>query len=187
MQQFLFDAGPEPPQGFNYLADFLTEQEESDLLEIVRGLPFAPYKYREFTGNRRIVSFGWSYSFDTGTISEAAGLPEFLLPLRERAAQWAGVPSDELVQALVTEYPIGAAIGWHRDAPPFGTILGISLLSDCPFRLRLEEEKGYREFHVERRSIYALTGPARSRWQHGIPPAKELRYSITFRSLRRRF
>jgi alkylated DNA repair dioxygenase AlkB len=34
-----------------------------------------------------------------------------------------------LVEALVTEYPPGAAIGWHRDARCFGVIVAISLSS----------------------------------------------------------
>jgi hypothetical protein len=34
------------------------------------------------------------------------------------------------------------------------------------------------------RSAYLLRGPARRDWQHSIPPVDELRYSITFRSLR---
>jgi hypothetical protein len=31
-----------------------------------------------------------------------------------------------------------------------------------------------------------ISGAARSKWQHSIAPAKELRYSITFRTLRKK-
>jgi alkylated DNA repair protein (DNA oxidative demethylase) len=41
------------------------------------------------------------------------------------------------------------------------------------------------ELTLEPRSGYVLAGEARRSWQHSIPPAKELRYSITFRTLRR--
>jgi alkylated DNA repair dioxygenase AlkB len=41
------------------------------------------------------------------------------------------------------------------------------------------------EVTLEPRSAYMLTGDARTKWQHQIPPVKELRYSLTFRSLRR--
>ena len=34
------------------------------------------------------------------------------------------------------------------------------------------------------RSAYLLDGPARTDWQHSITPGAELRYSVTFRSLR---
>jgi hypothetical protein len=37
---------------------------------------------------------------------------------------------------------------------------------------------------AEARSAYLLSGPARSVWEHSIPPVDELRYSITFRNLR---
>jgi DNA oxidative demethylase len=33
--------------------------------------------------------------------------------------------------ALVNEYPPGAPIGWHRDAPQYGIVIGISLASTC--------------------------------------------------------
>jgi len=44
-----------------------------------------------------------------------------------------------------------------------------------------------RQFEVELapRSGYVLAGPARTAWQHHVPPTKSLRYSITFRTLRR--
>jgi DNA oxidative demethylase len=35
------------------------------------------------------------------------------------------------------------------------------------------------------RSGYVLAGDARRSWQHSIRPTTELRYSITFRTLRR--
>jgi alkylated DNA repair dioxygenase AlkB len=34
------------------------------------------------------------------------------------------------------------------------------------------------------RSAYVLDGAVRTSWQHSIPAAKQLRYSITFRTLR---
>ena len=36
---------------------------------------------------------------------------------------------------------------------------------------------------LEPRSAYAMSGAARWDWQHAISPTRELRYSITFRTL----
>jgi alkylated DNA repair dioxygenase AlkB len=91
----------------------------------------------------------------------------------------------------VTEYPAGAGIGWHRDAPAFDIVVGVSLLSDCTMQFRpwpVEKGSGHRTKPLaqvlERRSLYILQGPSRTRWQHHIPEAKERRYSITLRTLR---
>ena len=121
---------------------------------------------------------------------QAAPIPPFLLPLRERAAAFAGLAPDDLVHALITEYRPGAAIGWHRDRPYYGDVIGISLLSPCTFRLRKKrgaESKGSWErasLRLDRRSIYLMRGPSRDEWEHSIPAVDELRYSVTFRSMR---
>jgi alkylated DNA repair dioxygenase AlkB len=100
------------------------------------------------------------------------------------------VPGDAgeqpTAEILVQRYPPGSTIGWHRDAPAFGTVIGVSLASAC--RLRFQRGKGDArrvwEILLEPRSGYVLAGKARTSWQHSIPPTKELRYSITFRTLR---
>jgi alkylated DNA repair dioxygenase AlkB len=87
---------------------------------------------------------------------------------------------------LVTEYTPGAGIGWHRDAPSFGVVVGVSLLGPCRFRFA-RGAGGARETRaviLEPRSAYVLSGPARWQWQHSIPPGKTARYSITFRTMR---
>ncbi len=185
MQPALFDYAPEMPPGFRYQTDFLTSEQEVSILSSVSSLNFKDFRWHEYTGKRQTVTFGWAYRFDDGELAPAEPIPQFLEDLRDKAARWADLDRASIEQALVTRYDPGAGIGWHRDAPPFGRIIGISLLSDCRFRLRLERERVTRELVVERRSIYLLDGPARTVWQHGIPPAKETRYSITFRTMRR--
>jgi len=96
------------------------------------------------------------------------------------------VAPDELVEVLVQRYPEGAQIGWHRDAPNFGTAVGMSLLGPSRLRFRRATGDDRRTFEVALapRSGYVLAGPARTAWQHHIPPTKTLRYSITLRTLR---
>jgi alkylated DNA repair dioxygenase AlkB len=90
---------------------------------------------------------------------------------------------------LVTRYPRGAGIGWHRDAPVFGpTVVGISLRAPCLLRFRRAAGALWERVDVELppRSGYVLGGAARATWQHAIPPVRETRYSITLRTLRPR-
>src|SRR5436305_14704397 len=82
---------------------------------------------------RRVAFFGRSY--DSGS-AVVLPVPVFLEPLRERAAAWAGVDVDALAMALINEYQPGAPIGWHRDAPQYDIVVGLSLLSSCRMKFR---------------------------------------------------
>jgi len=110
-----------------------------------------------------------------------------MLWLRDRCAQLMGRESEDLAQVLVGRYPPGAGIGWHFDAPIFGSpIAGVSLRSRCRMRFqwRAEGKRSVAELELEPRSAYLLGGSARWSWQHSIVATKDLRYSITFRVLR---
>ncbi|HEY5659777.1 MAG TPA: alpha-ketoglutarate-dependent dioxygenase AlkB [Gaiellaceae bacterium] len=132
--------------------------------------------------------FGVDYDYERrSAVAAAEPIPAWLEPLRARAAELAGVAPEELVEALVHRYPEGAQIGWHRDAPMFGVVVGVSLLSPARMRFRRDagaERRSYEEL-LEPRSGYVLAGQVRNAWQHHVPPAKELRYSITFRTVRK--
>jgi alkylated DNA repair dioxygenase AlkB len=184
----LFGEAPAGPDGFLHRADFVSPDEERELAAQIAGLPFRAFEFQGFTGKRRVVSFGWRYDFNHARLEATEPLPEFLLPLRDRAAGLAGVEPEAFAHALVTEYGPGAAIGWHRDRPDFEQVVGASLLSPCTFRFRRRAETGWERISIpmEPRSAYLLTGQARNGWEHSIPPVEGLRYSVTFRSLRNR-
>jgi alkylated DNA repair dioxygenase AlkB len=132
--------------------------------------------------------FGVDYDYERrSAIAAAEPIPAWLEAVRAQAAELAGVAPEELVEALVHRYPEGAQIGWHRDAPMFGVVVGVSLLSPARMRFRRDvggERRSY-ELLLEPRSGYVLAGEVRNAWQHHVPPAKQLRYSITFRTLRK--
>src|SRR5204862_7157147 len=113
-----------------------------------------------------------------GRRSDAEPVPDWILPIREAAARLAGLHPAELVEVLVQRYPEGAQIGWHRDAPAFGTVVGVSLLGPARMRFRRGSGDDARAFELELppRSGYALAGEARTRWQHHIPPTKAMSY-----------
>src|SRR4051794_12451589 len=133
--------------------------------------------------------FGLDYDYERrGIVADAEPVPAWIEPVRGRAAELAAVNRDELVEVLVQRYPEGASIGWHRDAPAFDIVVGVSLLAPSRMRFRRDVGGVRHVFEVELapRSGYVLAGRARSAWQHHVPPTKSLRYSITFRTLRKR-
>ena len=175
------------PEGLLYQPDFLSSAEEADLIRIFRELPFQAFDFHGYTAKRRVLEFGLEYDFTTRRATPTQNFPEFLSSVRERAAQFAGVSAADLVEGMVTEYSPGAPIGWHRDAPQFGTIIGISLASTSRMRFKPYKTEGKPvALTLGPRSIYLMRGPARWKFQHSIPAVKELRYSITFRTLRSR-
>src|SRR3954452_4326511 len=176
------------PDGLIYRDDFLSADEEERLLRIIEGLDFDEFVMRGQTARRTVRSFGCRSRFDERVLLPPDPLPQSLGFVRERAERLAAVEPGSFEQALVTEYPPGATIGWHRDAPPVGpAIAGISLAAPCRMRFRRELE-GVHYVHdqtLEPRLAYVLAGSARSDWEHAIPATTQLRYSITFRTLRR--
>jgi alkylated DNA repair dioxygenase AlkB len=177
------------PPGFQYRADLIPRDWEPELMERFRKLDFREFEFHGYRGKRRVVSFGLHYDFDEGTVRPAESVPTFLMPLREVAAEFARIAPTELEHALVIEYTPGAGIGWHKDRPVFGDVIGISFGSPCTFRLRRKKGIGGWErasLTLEPRSAYLLRGPVRTDWEHSIPPAEGLRYSVTFRTLKGR-
>ena len=177
------------PLGFQYREDFITDADERALLEAIASVAFADFEMRGVVARRRVAFFGRSYD---GT---AAGpLPAFLLPLRARIAHWSGIETDAFAMALINEYRPGTPIGWHRDAPQYDIVAGISLLSACRMRFRpyrcpsartSTRQSATHDIVLDRRSAYLMTGESRQAYEHHIPPVAELRYSVTFRTLRR--
>jgi len=185
--------GADVPHGFQHRDDFITVDEERALVDDIGRVEFSNFEMRGVVARRRVAFFGRSYD-NSGIASPP--LPAFLRPLRDRIAQWAGVDGDAFAMALINEYRPGAPIGWHRDAPQYDIVAGVSLLSACRMRLRpyvspkdLASARGRRriaphEIELERRSAYLMTGESRTSYEHHIPAVTTLRYSITFRTLR---
>ena len=176
------------PAGFRHVPDLLDLRDEERLLRSFEALDFRPFDFHGFKGKRRTVSFGWRYDFSGGGLQKAGEIPDFLLPVRARAAARFGVAPETLEQVLVIEYPPSATIGWHRDRPVFGRVVGVSLASACTFRFRRGSGSGWerRSLVLEPRSAYLLEGESRGEWEHSIPPVPSVRYSITMRTMRER-
>ncbi|MFL6354519.1 MAG: alpha-ketoglutarate-dependent dioxygenase AlkB [Bryobacteraceae bacterium] len=175
------------PPGLLFFPEFVTPSEESDLLNLIRSMDFRTLQMHGVTAKRRIRQFGWHYAFESYQLTPADPIPAEFGSIRARSAALAGIDASTWAEALVTEYAPGAGIGWHGDAPPFGIVAGVSLLGPC--RMRFQTGTGPARvtsaIELPPRSIYLLTGEVRTKWQHMIPATRELRYSITFRTLRK--
>ena len=185
----LFAIEPAYPEGFSYVPGFITEDEESKLCEEIQKIELHNFNFQGFKANRKVASFGYDYSFDNGALTKGKDIPEAFDFLIEKVNTHLSLKPGQFAELLITEYPAGSVINWHRDAPPFDIIAGISIMADCTFRLRPQDKAkqgraSVISFPVNRRSLYIIQGPARTDWQHSIAPVKQTRFSITLRTLR---
>jgi alkylated DNA repair dioxygenase AlkB len=185
----LFPIKPDYPEGFQYVEGFLTEKDEQELCSVISHITLHSFIFQGFEAKRKVASFGYDYSFDKRSLSKGQDIPDVFRPLMAKVASRLALSPDVFAELLVTKYPVGSVINWHRDAPPFDIIAGLSLQSDCIFRLRPQDKArqgrgSVISFPVRRRSLYIIQGPARTDWQHSIAPVKETRYSITLRTLK---
>lgn len=171
--------------GLRYREDIVDGAEEAALIAAIDASGLAPFRFQGWLGKRLTASFGWSYDFDDARFGPTTPQPDWLLPLRDRAAAFAGLAAGDLVQALLIRYDPGAGIGWHRDRPVFEHVVGISLGNPAALRFRRRRPGGFDRTSVDLapRSIYHLAGEARHGWEHGIVEMAVPRWSITFRSL----
>lgn len=179
----LFNAPALP--GLASTGDFVTKTEEQALIAAINAADLSPFRFQGWTGKRLTVSYGWTYDFNTGRLRRGDPLPDWLLPFRDRAAHFAGLRADDLVQALLIRYDPAAGIGWHKDRPAFEHVVGLSL--GAPAIMRFRRRRGERfervNMHLEPRGTYHLSGGARHEWEHSITEMEQTRWSVTFRSL----
>ena len=147
------------------------------------------FNFQGYEAKRKVASFGHDWNFETRQLSGGKSIPSGLMPLVGKVASKLSLQAHDFGEVLLTEYPPGSVINWHRDAPPFKLIAGISLLSDCIFRFRPYDKvkqgrKSIISIPVKYRSLYVISGVARTDWEHSILPVKALRYSVTLRTLR---
>jgi alkylated DNA repair dioxygenase AlkB len=173
------------PRGFRYEENIITPEEESALAASLEQIDFKPFEFHGYVGNRRVASFGLRYDYDRRRVEAAEGMPSFLNDLLGKAARFAGCDEHAFRQVGINEYRSGAGVGWHKDKPQFGNIVGVSLLAPTAMRFRRPEGDGWKRIShkLQSRSIYLLSEEARTQWEHSIPPLERLRYSINFRTL----
>lgn len=179
----LFDAPVLP--GLASRPDMVDEAEERALIAAIDATDLTPFRFQGWTGRRLTSSFGFSYDFETQRAARADPIPEWLLPIRNRMAAFAGIDAGSLIQALLIRYDPGAGIGWHRDRPIYEHVVGLSLGAQADMRFRRRRQEGgfnRASLPLERRGAYHLSGEARHDWEHSIVEMDQTRWSVTFRS-----
>ncbi len=186
LNQYALFAEEPTVAGLRLVEQVVSEAEEGELSARIDAAPLQPFQFGQWQGKRLTASFGSAYDYQRGRIAEAPPLPEWLLVLRERLAPLVTREPESFVQASLLRYDPGAGIGWHRDRPQYGEVMGASLGAPCVLRLRRRTASGFERRHVELapRSLYLLSGEVRDKWEHSIVPMEVTRRSITFRSLR---
>ena len=171
--------------GLSYCEDVIGSAEEQSLIDHLAAADLSPFRFHGWLGNRKTQSFGWRYDFDDASFSPAEPIPEWLTPVRDTAARFAGVEPDDFVHVLLARYDPDAGIGWHRDRDVFDKVVGISLATSATLRFRRRKPGGFDRVSLDAapRSAYLLSGEVRWDWEHRITPGDKLRFSITFRTL----
>ncbi len=172
--------------GLLLIPEAISTAEEAEYAALIDAAPLTPFAFGSWTGRRLTCSFGSGYDYPRAALTEAPALPTWLVGLRDRLAPRVGLDCADLVQALLTRYDPGAGIGWHRDRPQYGQVLGLSLSYPAALRLRRRAADGRferRALPLPPRSLYLLAGEARQVWQHSIAAGIATRRSITLRSL----
>jgi alkylated DNA repair dioxygenase AlkB len=190
-QGTLFDRADQLPQGLRFEPAIIDVAEERALLEVVAALPLREARYKAYTARRRVYAYGSRFDVDAvllrpGAIGE---LPPPLHALRERLASWAAIAPADFVHVMIAEYKAGTPLGWHRDAPDYELIVGVSLGSPARLRFRPWPPREPKKddivaLDLAPRSAYLMRDAARRGWQHSVPPVPGLRYSVTMRTAR---
>lgn len=172
-------------EGLHYCEEVIDAAEHDALIAKLDNSDLTPFRFHGWQGNRKTKTYGWHYDFDDASFTPAEPIPDWLLPLRAKAAAFARVAPDDFAHVLLARYDPGAGIGWHRDRPLFEEVVGVSLCSPATMRFRQRTDAGFRRgrLPLEPRSAYLLSGTSRWDWEHSIAPAERLRFSITFRTL----
>jgi alkylated DNA repair dioxygenase AlkB len=181
----LFAAPPIIP-GLRLVEGAISEADERSLAAHIDAAPLEPFQFGQWEGKRLTVHYGSAYDFSRHRLDEAPPLPDWLIDLRRTIAPQVGRQPAAFQAALLIRYDPGAGIGWHRDRPQYGEVLGLSLSAPCVLRLRRRVEGGFerRNLELPPRSLYLLSGEVRHEWEHSIVPMDVTRRSITLRTLR---
>jgi len=181
----LFASPPAVP-GLRLVEDAVDRAAERALERRIDAAPLEPFRFGQWRGKRLTANYGSGYDYQRGRLAPAPPLPGWLTDARDALAPQVGRAAGDFVQGLVIRYDPGAGIGWHRDRPQYGEVIGLSLSAPAVLRLRRRTAQGFERRSVELlpRSLYLLSGEVRAQWEHSIAPMEATRRSVTLRTLR---
>jgi hypothetical protein len=100
MMNTLFPVEPVLPEGFTYVPDFISEQEEAALIAVVSGLELQTFVFQGFTAKRNFASFGADYRVDSRRLTPGEPIPVAFAPLISKVKDFLAV-RKEIAKLLV--------------------------------------------------------------------------------------
>jgi alkylated DNA repair dioxygenase AlkB len=172
-------------QGLNLYFDFITKQEEVELLKKINESNWLNDL------SRRVQHYGYKYDYRARKIDNSSYLGEMPEWLKELALK---VYNQKLIdfipdQAIINEYEPGQGIASHIDCEPcFGdTIISISLGSQCVMNYSREANSSDKVgLLIEPQSLIVMKKESRYNWYHGIPARKSDKFNNTVLKRNRR-
>ncbi|CAN1143962.1 Alkylated DNA repair protein ALKBH8 homolog [Linum perenne] len=183
--------------GLYLLHDFVSVEEEKELLAAVDGRPW------NNLSKRRVQHYGYEFCYDTRNVNTKrflGELPSFVSPVLQRISSFPDLDntaSSTLDQLTVNEYPRGVGLSPHIDTHSAfeGLIFSLSLAGPCIMEFRqyvngshtaraascTEVEVDNRDdgsnlirkaIYLPPRSMLLLSAEARYAWNHYIPHHK---------------
>jgi alkylated DNA repair dioxygenase AlkB len=178
--------------GLQYIADYISGEEQSTLLEVIDKQTWLTIL------SRRVQHYGYRYDYKSRRVDPSmylGALPDWAIPLAERLKK-DGLTAETPDQLIVNEYYPGQGIAQHIDCIPcFGDIIfSLSLASSCLMVFSDIKTGTTASILLEPGGLLVMSGEARNQWKHGIPPRKkdfingknierERRISLTFRKV----
>ena len=187
--------------GLLYIENFLTREEETELLQHINGpldVNWINEKGR-FGGtlHRRNQQYGWKYNYETRAAEKTSSMPEFFDRLIDNIMTKTSIVTERPDQVIINEYLPGQGITPHVDnVEHFGDIvIGVSLLAPTMMKfVELQNHENFTDVYIMPRSLYFITGTARYKFKHSISTDKydivngkqkprKKRISLTFRTV----
>jgi alkylated DNA repair dioxygenase AlkB len=179
-------------EGLTYVEDFISPEQESDLVSIIDSQPWL------IDLKRRVQHYGYRYNYKSRSVDISlylGDLPNWLLVIAEQLKQenYLNILPD---QVIINEYQPSQGISPHVDCVNCftDTIISISLGSSCMMDFINCSSKEKKHLFLKPRSLVILKAAARYEWMHGIPSRKtdiwegikvsrKRRISLTFRKM----
>lgn len=160
-------------KGLVVIDQFLTEQEENEVLENILPTP----SINKHTRNS-IKRYGSKEPYKNQI--ESTTIPDYLERLCVKIVN-RGFLDIKPNSVSINEYLTGNSIAPHIDSLESGKVISIiSLLSDAEMVFSFGNIQD--TIQIPRRSLIQLKDEIRYKWKHSILPVKSKRYSIVFRN-----
>ncbi|KAJ1957290.1 hypothetical protein EC988_000904 [Linderina pennispora] len=169
-------------RGLHYFGDFITEQEEKDIMEHIRIDEEAEIARNNGSDKwtqvqeRYVKHYGHSFDYHikhvgSDSLTASTELPPWMQPfidrIRTKLPGYPGTPN----QLTIQRYPPGSGIAFHTDSHTAFTDMIVILSMGSPVQMDFRKPASHDSLvtiDLEPRSLVVMTGEARYGWEHAI-------------------